>query len=192
MALWVKEYGTRACNGWNTGYNVSNGMDPLPIPVIDTLPLWQIRRRNRVGASMPRCSGFVGCRALGLGYQTLKIRACPSEPTSKVASHSRFIEVAGFASPNVVAAGEVIVAAMSTDGARLTGTIEGFEPVSADRDSCVARTVVIQIKPQMCGLVAIEPVDFRRGIDGLGQVCRAVLSEDRMDGTMPVFRSRAA
>jgi len=51
---------------------------------------------------------------------------------------------------------------------------------------------VIQITPQMRVLVAIEPTDFRRGIDGLGQVCRAVLSEDPMDGTMFVFRSRAA
>ena len=33
---------------------------------------------------------------------------------------------------------------------------------------------MIQITPQMRVLVAIEPVDFRRGIDGLGQVCRAV------------------
>jgi transposase len=51
---------------------------------------------------------------------------------------------------------------------------------------------VIQITPQMRVLVAIDPVDFRRGIDGLGQACRAVLLEDPMDGTMFVFRSRAA
>ena len=51
---------------------------------------------------------------------------------------------------------------------------------------------MIQIAPQMRVLVAIDPVDFRRGIDGLGQVCRAVLSEDPMTGTMFVFRSRAA
>ena len=37
---------------------------------------------------------------------------------------------------------------------------------------------MIQITPQMRVLVAIEPVDFRRGIDGLSQVCRAVLSAD--------------
>ena len=51
---------------------------------------------------------------------------------------------------------------------------------------------MIQITPQMRVLVAIDPVDFRRGIDGLSQVCRAVLSEDPMTGTMFVFRSRAA
>lgn len=51
---------------------------------------------------------------------------------------------------------------------------------------------MIQITPQMRVLVAIDPVDFRRGIDGLSHVCRAVLSEDPMTGTMFVFRSRAA
>lgn len=50
---------------------------------------------------------------------------------------------------------------------------------------------MIQIAPQMRVLVALEPVDFRRGIDGLSQVCRAVLSVDPMDGTMFVFRSRS-
>ena len=50
---------------------------------------------------------------------------------------------------------------------------------------------MIQITPQTRVLVAIEPVDFRRGIDGLSQVCRAVLSEDPMDGSVFVFRSRA-
>jgi len=51
---------------------------------------------------------------------------------------------------------------------------------------------MIQITPQMRVLVAIDPVDFRRGIDGLAQVCRTVLSEDPVGGTMFVFRSRAA
>ena len=51
---------------------------------------------------------------------------------------------------------------------------------------------MIQITPQMRVLVAIEPVDFRRGIDGLSQVCRAVLSVDPLSGTVFVFRSRSA
>jgi transposase len=49
---------------------------------------------------------------------------------------------------------------------------------------------VIQITPQMRVLVAIEPVDFRLGIDGLAQLCRAVLKEDPMTGTVLVFRNR--
>jgi transposase len=51
---------------------------------------------------------------------------------------------------------------------------------------------MIQITPQMRVLVAVDPVDFRRGIDGLSRACRAVLSADPMDGTMFVFRSRSA
>ena len=50
---------------------------------------------------------------------------------------------------------------------------------------------MIQITPQMRVLVAIEPVDFRRGIDGLAQLCRSILIADPMDGTLFVFRSRA-
>jgi transposase len=50
---------------------------------------------------------------------------------------------------------------------------------------------MIQITPQMRVLVAIEPVDFRCGIDGLAQVCRAALAEDPMDGTLVIFRSRS-
>jgi transposase len=39
-------------------------------------------------------------------------------------------------------------------------------------------------------LVAIEPVDFRRGIDGLAQVCRETLAADPFSGTVFVFRGR--
>jgi transposase len=49
---------------------------------------------------------------------------------------------------------------------------------------------VIQITPQMRVLVAVEPVDFRRGIDGLAQQCRAVLGEDPFTGAVFVFRNR--
>ena len=34
---------------------------------------------------------------------------------------------------------------------------------------------MIQVTPHMRILVAIEPADFRKGIDGLAAVCRAVL-----------------
>jgi transposase len=50
---------------------------------------------------------------------------------------------------------------------------------------------VIQIAPQMRVLVAVEPVDFRRGIDGLAQLCRAVLNEDPFTGAVFIFRSRS-
>lgn len=49
---------------------------------------------------------------------------------------------------------------------------------------------MIQITPQMRVLVAVEPVDFRRGIDGLAQQCRAALGEDPFTGAVFVFRNR--
>lgn len=38
--------------------------------------------------------------------------------------------------------------------------------------------------------VAVEPVDFRKGIDGLAGLCRQQLQADPMDGALFVFRSR--
>jgi transposase len=49
---------------------------------------------------------------------------------------------------------------------------------------------MIQITAHMKILVAVEPVDFRRGIDGLAAVCRQVLETDPMTGTLFVFCSR--
>jgi transposase len=34
---------------------------------------------------------------------------------------------------------------------------------------------MIQVTPQMRILVAVEPADFRKGIDGLAGLCRTVL-----------------
>lgn len=50
---------------------------------------------------------------------------------------------------------------------------------------------MIQITPQMRILLAVEPVDFRRGIDGLARVCRD-FGSDPFSGTMFVFRNRRA
>lgn len=49
---------------------------------------------------------------------------------------------------------------------------------------------MIQITPQMRILVAVEAVDFRRGIDGLARVCREVLLADPFSGWLFVFRNR--
>jgi len=51
---------------------------------------------------------------------------------------------------------------------------------------------MIQITPQMRILVAVEPQDFRKGIDGLGRVCREVLRDNPFSGCVFVFRNRAA
>ena len=49
---------------------------------------------------------------------------------------------------------------------------------------------MIQITPHMRVLVAIEPVDGRKGIDSLAQLCREKLSEDPFSGCVVIFRSR--
>lgn len=51
---------------------------------------------------------------------------------------------------------------------------------------------MIQITPQMRTLVAIEPVDFRRGIDGLARLCQEILKQDPFCGWVFVFRNRHA
>ena len=49
---------------------------------------------------------------------------------------------------------------------------------------------MLQITPQMKILLAVEPADFRRGIDGLAQLCRQRLQHDPFVGTVFVFRNR--
>ncbi len=51
---------------------------------------------------------------------------------------------------------------------------------------------MIQITPQMRILVAVEPTDFRRGIDGFARVCKEVLRHDPFSGCLFVFRNRPA
>ena len=50
---------------------------------------------------------------------------------------------------------------------------------------------MIQITPHMRILVAVEPVDFRKGIDGLVAVCRQRLAADPLAGSLFVFSNRA-
>ncbi|MGH9352581.1 MAG: IS66 family insertion sequence element accessory protein TnpB [Terriglobia bacterium] len=49
---------------------------------------------------------------------------------------------------------------------------------------------MIQIVPQMRILVAIEAVDFRKGIDGLARVSREHFQLDPFSGRLYVFRNR--
>jgi transposase len=51
---------------------------------------------------------------------------------------------------------------------------------------------MLQITPHMKILVAVEPADFRRGIDGLARLCREKLQHDPFTGAVFVFRNRSA
>jgi len=50
---------------------------------------------------------------------------------------------------------------------------------------------MLQLVPHMRILVAREPLDLRRGIDGTAEACRLALREDPHDGTVFVFRGRS-
>jgi transposase len=49
---------------------------------------------------------------------------------------------------------------------------------------------MIQVTPQMRILVAVEAIDFRKGIDGIVGVCRDALQCDPFTGWVFVFRNR--
>ena len=51
---------------------------------------------------------------------------------------------------------------------------------------------MLQVSPQMRILVATEPVDFRRGVDGMVQACREKMQADPFSGWLFVFRNRRA
>ena len=49
---------------------------------------------------------------------------------------------------------------------------------------------MIQVTSQMEIWMAVEAVDFRRGIDGLARLCREVLKADPFSGYLFVFRNK--
>jgi transposase len=49
---------------------------------------------------------------------------------------------------------------------------------------------MIQITPHMRIMLAVEAVDFRKGIDGLAGVCRGILQIDPFTVYLFVFRNR--
>ena len=51
---------------------------------------------------------------------------------------------------------------------------------------------MIQLTPQMRVVLAIEPADFRKGIDGLARLCKDALGHDPFSGWVFVFRNRPA
>jgi transposase len=50
---------------------------------------------------------------------------------------------------------------------------------------------MIQITPHIRIIVAVEPVDFRKGIDGLAAIVRQRLESDPFSGAMFVFVNKS-
>jgi transposase len=50
---------------------------------------------------------------------------------------------------------------------------------------------MIQITAQTKVFVAVEPIDFRKGIDGLAALCRQILDKDPFSGALFLFRNRS-
>ena len=83
---------------------------------------------------------------------------------------------------------------------RVLARSEDAHPMEGDRaaglEQSAARLAgngrMIQITPQMRILVAVESVDFRKGIDSLAELCRQKLDADPFSGYLFVFRSRRA
>lgn len=49
---------------------------------------------------------------------------------------------------------------------------------------------MIQIAPQMKAYIAIEPIDFRKGIDSLVGLCKYVLDSDPFSGYLFLFTNK--
>lgn len=49
---------------------------------------------------------------------------------------------------------------------------------------------MLQLTPQSRIFLAVQPVDFRKGIDGLAALCRQTLQENPLGGAVYVFRNR--
>jgi transposase len=49
---------------------------------------------------------------------------------------------------------------------------------------------MIQLTPHMRIILSVEPVDFRKGIDGLSGICRIVLKTDPFSGYLFVFMNK--
>ena len=147
-------------------------------------PLWALAVRLAKAHGVSRTAAV-----LGLDYYRLKKRAeaAASQPQS---SGPAFVELT---SPVTGRQAVSVRAGQRLRGhhARATGRLRRGRrrgPVA----QLLERPVMLQITPQMKILVAVEPADFRRGIDGLARLCQEALQHDPFAGAVFVFRNRKA
>lgn len=77
-------------------------------------------------------------------------------------------------------------------GRRQLSAHDWLRSFAGDRWSAEIVSVMIQVTPHMRILLGVQPADFRKGIDGLAQVCRKVLSCDPFSGYLFIFRNKRA
>jgi transposase len=51
---------------------------------------------------------------------------------------------------------------------------------------------MLQITPQHKLLIAVQPIDFRKGIDGLKALCQQQWQDDPFSGHLFIFRNRSS
>ena len=51
---------------------------------------------------------------------------------------------------------------------------------------------MLQLTPHMRILLAIQPLDFRKGTDAIASYCKRELQQDPFSGSLLIFRNRAA
>ena len=49
---------------------------------------------------------------------------------------------------------------------------------------------MISVSPNTKIFLAVQPIDFRSGIDSIAQLCRTIVKQDPMSGSLFVFRNR--
>ena len=124
----------------------------------------------------------VPCRQpVGLGDAALKARTLAVAQRSGLvhaaAKPDGFIEVSAAHLLAPVPASSLVIEYVAREGGPADTHRACLQRLRPPRAGGRAAGLMIQVTPQMRVLVAIEPVDFRRGVDGLAQQCRAALAE---------------
>ena len=110
-------------------------------------------------------------KTLRVDYYSLKRRLEQSSAGTQGLSQANFVELPPLAPASL---GECTVEWEDAAGSTMRVHLKGFPcagPGGAGPELLELRAM-LQITPQMKILVAVEPADFRRGIDGLAQVCQ--------------------
>ena len=137
-------------------------------PIPESLWAAAVKLAGRYGVSRT-------ARTLRVGYYSLQERvaratAC-SAGSSPMVREAKFLELAV---PSGTGTGECLLEWEDVSGAEDAGPPQGPRDARRGRaePQFLGGPAMIQITPQMRILVAQEPADFRRGIDGLAQLCQ--------------------